>query len=711
MSELLITFLSLSLSGTILMAVLYMLKLLYKNRISKAWQYYIWIVIIARLWLPLTPDTTPVGWMFSYLESNIEDTITNTVKNTAVNTAKNTVVNTLENKTEVPTTENTSQNEDITGQMTKDEKSGSNLLSKQRVKTTSIPKLLYTSLENLWIIWLTIAFALLIRKVTMYQSFVKYIKAGQKEVEDINILNLLAEIEEELKIKTPIELYTNSLISSPMLIGFFRPFIVLPNINFSPVEMKYIMKHELIHFKRRDMFYKWLVQITLCLHWFNPFIHRMGREIANCCELSCDEVIVKSLRSNEKRMYGDTLLASLKSAGKYRSVNASVTLTENSEQIKERLDAIMIMNKKSKLITAVTIILTIFMLAGATGVGAYAAPIKGNKASTTASSKNNKIIHENGVYYILYDGASEEDKPASSVTEGYIDIVIVDKEGYSSVGPFRNSIKLIDEVTKQCNDLLNQNYLTQEEAKLVIDLATKIQLPEKQLKIDIKQVDEATSTLATPWSAMGKKGEPYNYKQSAYYQDEYIFELGWNLNKEGYKAYTNKAKIKLSDKETMTISFDDSCKEEAKKKEVVSALTALMVKLTAQSESNSLSIEKPLVVSIQYADDKELEELAKEYYKNDELTRFSAIFFALNYKSQQEFCNKMFHDDEIAFFSSVLERMDRDLINTCAEKAYKEDKITFFSELVPYLSDKAKKTWIAKASKDDRVTFLSELSE
>lgn len=46
--------LSLSFSGTFLTIVLLLLKPLYKNRLSQKWQYYIWLVVIARLLLPFT---------------------------------------------------------------------------------------------------------------------------------------------------------------------------------------------------------------------------------------------------------------------------------------------------------------------------------------------------------------------------------------------------------------------------------------------------------------------------------------------------------------------------------------------------------------------------------------------------------------------------------------------------------------------------------
>ena len=56
---------------------------------------------------------------------------------------------------------------------------------------------------------------LFVRKITVYQGFIQYIKAGNKEVSDIKTLNLLSDCEEKLNIKTRVELSCNPLIASP----------------------------------------------------------------------------------------------------------------------------------------------------------------------------------------------------------------------------------------------------------------------------------------------------------------------------------------------------------------------------------------------------------------------------------------------------------------------------------------------------------------
>ena len=64
MERLFITVLSLSLSGSLLMLPLLLCRPLYRERLSKRWQYYIWLVVAVRLLLPFAPGAGPVGALF-----------------------------------------------------------------------------------------------------------------------------------------------------------------------------------------------------------------------------------------------------------------------------------------------------------------------------------------------------------------------------------------------------------------------------------------------------------------------------------------------------------------------------------------------------------------------------------------------------------------------------------------------------------------------
>ena len=347
MNEFIKILLSLSVSGALLLLLILGLKPLYKNRFSKRWQYYIWIVVALRFLLPFTPDTTIIGSLFEKFDTTA-------------------ITNEIPTNPNVPVPADTGNNK-------------AEPIQPNREITTAAMREPVDKYVCLFFIWSALTLVLFVRKVTVYQGFIQYIKAGNKEVSDIKILNLLSDCEEKLKIKTRVELSCNPLLASPMLIGFFRPRIILPVGEWEDKELSYIFVHELVHYKQRDMFYKWLIQIVVCVHWFNPFVYLLEKEVNKSCELSCDEKVISVLDDTARREYGDILISFLKSNNLYKSSLASVTLTEGAEQLKERLGAIMKFRKKSKVIIAITVIFTVAVCICFFATGAYAAPSIANE--------------------------------------------------------------------------------------------------------------------------------------------------------------------------------------------------------------------------------------------------------------------------------------------------------------------------------------------
>lgn len=62
--------------------------------------------------------------------------------------------------------------------------------------------------------------------------------------------------------------------------------------------------------KRRDIFIKWLLIFAGAMHWFNPLVYYVRREMNKACELACDESVIKKFDMSEMQQYGDTLIAS-----------------------------------------------------------------------------------------------------------------------------------------------------------------------------------------------------------------------------------------------------------------------------------------------------------------------------------------------------------------------------------------------------------------
>lgn len=103
-------------------------------------------------------------------------------------------------------------------------------------------------------------------------------------------------------------LYRNILVPTAILVGVFHPTIYLPDCNYSEEQLDTILRHELTHFRRCDVLIKWCSVLLTHLHWFNPLIYLARHELNRVCELSCDEITIKNFSDKEKQSYGDTLI-------------------------------------------------------------------------------------------------------------------------------------------------------------------------------------------------------------------------------------------------------------------------------------------------------------------------------------------------------------------------------------------------------------------
>ncbi len=350
MNMVLKVFLSMSFSGALLILALFCGERFLKHKISRQWQYYIWLIVILRLLLPFGPETNLMGKTYQAVDEAITKNASLSESQRPVNASENILPPAVSLE---PDNENT------------------NVPVEELVTAHPLKDITSLMINHIWLIWLMVALGMLIRKVTIYQGFIRYINAGLAPVSDIGILDRLSIVTERAGIKKPIELCVNPLISSPLLIGFFHPCIVLPSMNISEKDFQYIVLHELTHYKRRDMFYKWLVQVTVCLHWFNPLVYLMSREITKACEFSCDEAVLAKIGSGNAQDYGKTLLDAMAAVGKYKENLGAVTLSENKQLLKERLGAIMKFGEQSRTVKMLTFVLTLCILLGAAFVGVY----------------------------------------------------------------------------------------------------------------------------------------------------------------------------------------------------------------------------------------------------------------------------------------------------------------------------------------------------
>lgn len=156
-------------------------------------------------------------------------------------------------------------------------------------------------------------------------------------------------------------------IGSPMMTGFRTPLIMLPQTEYSETQLRLIIRHELSHFKRYDLVYKILVLVCRAVHWFNPFMPIIVNHIERECELTCDEIVMKSAAPHERKLYCESLLraAAMSSRGAIvpRPVLAS-DFARNSSYLKHRLSMIVSNVPRTRLSIICIVILCAVILSG-----------------------------------------------------------------------------------------------------------------------------------------------------------------------------------------------------------------------------------------------------------------------------------------------------------------------------------------------------------
>ena len=115
----------------------------------------------------------------------------------------------------------------------------------------------------------------------------------------------------EMGLKKAPPLRFSRAVDSPMAAGLFRPCLLLPGEPVEARELAFILRHELTHYRRRDLWYKLLLLAANGMHWFNPLAWLLRREAERDLELTCDDAVVAGRDDEERRAYSEALLASI----------------------------------------------------------------------------------------------------------------------------------------------------------------------------------------------------------------------------------------------------------------------------------------------------------------------------------------------------------------------------------------------------------------
>lgn len=225
-------------------------------------------------------------------------------------------------------------------------------------------------------IWLAVAAVMFGKKLWNYRRALKLLRRNGNKTEAFR--EALSDACRDCGMKRLPQIWISPCVSSPAAVGLFQPMIAVP-LDFSADQAYYVFLHEATHIRRRDALYKWTVEIAVCVHWFNPVVRLLRKEIARACELSCDEAVIRRLDGERKRIYGNVLLDTLRSHIALSGSEMALPFSENAKWMKERLGEIMGFKRRSRG-SAFAAAAVSAVLAGAALLCGFAPPQNGGKA-------------------------------------------------------------------------------------------------------------------------------------------------------------------------------------------------------------------------------------------------------------------------------------------------------------------------------------------
>lgn len=194
-------------------------------------------------------------------------------------------------------------------------------------------------------VWLAGMVLFLTYHIIRHYRFLKLTARWSDDIQDEQTLSLFRDLKTQMGITGQIGLQVCDTIGSPMMTGFANPRILLPPTGFAKDELCFILKHELVHYKRRDLWYKCLVLTAAAVHWFNPIVHLMAKVIDLQCELSCDAEVVRSTGAGTRLHYSETIISVVRHHSKLKT-SLSTNFYGGKKGMKKRIFSIMDMNKK-----------------------------------------------------------------------------------------------------------------------------------------------------------------------------------------------------------------------------------------------------------------------------------------------------------------------------------------------------------------------------
>ena len=296
------------------------------------------------------------------------------------------------------------------------------------------PSIAGTILLGIWLAGILVMVVLTARSSLRLQN----IRQSALPLQNPAIRRLYRHCLKELHIRKEIPIYSTAFLQSPVIIGFLRPHIYLPihiisdyskidtdkfcqaSCGSSPSGMnglhqiRYMLLHELQHYRHKDALAGYLMTLTGILYWFNPMVWIALKEMRNDREIACDTSVLNMLEPDSYEDYGMTLIHFAEKLSR-PAFPFAAGLSGNMSQMKRRILNIAAYETPTaqKRLTGMTafLMVTVLLISMAPLLSANAA--KDDYYGWDTSHKNINVIDLSSCFqgyegsFVLYDMAQD----------------------------------------------------------------------------------------------------------------------------------------------------------------------------------------------------------------------------------------------------------------------------------------------------------------
>ena len=220
-----------------------------------------------------------------------------------------------------------------------------------------------TIADVLFAVWLCICILLTFYYVAGYRKMKSKIRRCSSACEDGHEQQIIQEIAAECRLKKIPEVrIMKDSEEGPFTTGILKNIIILPDGALHEKDLRFILKHEMIHCRNHDILWRLLFLAVNIIHWFNPLVWYLRRAMEQDMEIACDEEVVTKASREKRREYSDVIMSWVERS-RYRGSAVSTGYVKGVGFLKRRFDSILNGGKKKNglLLAGGVFILALFL--------------------------------------------------------------------------------------------------------------------------------------------------------------------------------------------------------------------------------------------------------------------------------------------------------------------------------------------------------------